>query len=84
VAAVGKPKREFTKPVTDEDLLAKVRELSKDGIKDILATAPKLERYAKVRALKKASGGSPGRGSRGQRGRIKDMVGDWKPRPCAP
>jgi polyribonucleotide nucleotidyltransferase len=76
VAAVGKPKREFTKPVVDEDLLAKVKELSKDGIKDILATAPKLERYGKVRALKKQVVEALGEEAAGKEGKVKDMVGD--------
>jgi polyribonucleotide nucleotidyltransferase len=75
-AAVGKPKREFTKPVVDEELLAKVRELSKEGIKDILATAPKLERYAKVRALKKQVVEALGEEAVGKEGKVKDMVGD--------
>jgi len=76
VAAVGKPKREFTKPVTDEELLAKVRELSREGIKDILATAPKLERYAKVRALKKQVVEALGEEAAGREGKVKDMVGN--------
>jgi len=75
-AAVGKPKREFRKPVVDEELLAKVKELSKEGIKDILATAPKLERYAKVRALKKQVVEALGEEAAGKEGKVKDMVGD--------
>ena len=76
VEAVGKPKREFTKPVVDEELLAKVKDLSKEGIKDILATAPKLERYAKVRALKKQVVEALGEEAAGKEGKVKDMVGD--------
>jgi polyribonucleotide nucleotidyltransferase len=76
VAAVGKPKREFTRPAVDEELLAKVQELSKEGIKDILATAPKLERYAKVRALKKQVVEALGEEAAGKEGKVKDMVGD--------
>jgi polyribonucleotide nucleotidyltransferase len=76
IAAVGKPKREFTKPVTDEDLKAKVQELAKDGIKEILATAPKLERYGKVRALKKQVVEALGEQAAGKEGKVKDMVGD--------
>lgn len=76
VEAVGKPKREFTKPEVDEELLAKVKELSKEGIKDLLATAPKLERYAKVRALKKQVVEALGEEAAGKEGKVKDMVGD--------
>jgi polyribonucleotide nucleotidyltransferase len=76
IAAVGKPKREFTKPVTDEELKAKVQELAKDGIKEILATAPKLERYGKVRALKKQVVEALGEEAAGKEGKVKDMVGD--------
>ncbi|KMY67781.1 polynucleotide phosphorylase/polyadenylase [Desulfocarbo indianensis] len=76
IAAVGKPKREYKKPEVDEELLAKVRELSKDGIKEILSTAPKLERYAKVRALKKQVVEAMGEEAAGREGKIKDMVGD--------
>ncbi len=76
IAAVGKPKREFKKPETDQELLAKVRELSREGIKDILATAPKMERYAKVRALKKQVVEALGEEAVGKEGKIKDMVGD--------
>ncbi len=50
--AVGKPKRAFTPPAEDTELLAKVRELSREGLAGVLATAPKLARYAKVAALK--------------------------------
>ncbi len=74
--AVGKPKREFAQPVTDEELLAKVRELSKDGIKDILATAPKLERYAKVRAVKQQVVEAMGEAAEGREKEIKNLVGD--------
>jgi len=76
VAAVGKPKREYKKLEVDEELLAKVRELSRDGIKEILSTAPKLERYAKVRALKKQVVEAMGEEAAGREGKIKDMVGD--------
>lgn len=75
-AAVGKPKREFTKPVVDEELLAKVKELAKDGIREILATAPKLERYGKVRALKKQVVEALGEEAAGKERKVKDMVGD--------
>jgi polyribonucleotide nucleotidyltransferase len=76
VAAVGKPKREFSKPVTDEELKARVQELAKDGIKEILATAPKLERYEKVRALKKQVVEALGEDAAGKEGKVKNMVGD--------
>ncbi len=75
-AAVGKAKREYTKPQVDQDLLAKVREMAAAGIKDILATAPKLERYAKVRALKQQVVEQLGEAAEGREKEVKNMVGD--------
>lgn len=72
---LGKPKRSFTPPVTDEDLLAEVRGLAAKGIKDILQTGPKLERYGKVRALKAAVIEALGEAAEGKEGKVKDMVG---------
>ncbi len=73
-AAVGKPKRSFDPPQDDEELLAKVRELSAEGIREILATAPKLERYAKVRALKQEVIDKLGEQAEGREGEVKAMV----------
>ena len=76
VREVGKEKRSFDPPVEDPELLEKVRELSKDGIRDILSTAPKLERYAKVRALKKSVLEALGEAAEGKESMVKNMVGD--------
>jgi polyribonucleotide nucleotidyltransferase len=73
-AAVGKPKREYTKPETDEELFAKVREASAAGIKEVLSTGPKLERYAKVRALKKEVVEALGEQYEDQAKEIKGMI----------
>ena len=75
-AKVGKAKREFAKPQVDEELLAKVRELCTTGIREILSTAPKLERYAKVRALKAEVVEKLGDEAAGREGEVKNMVGD--------
>ena len=77
-AAVGKEKREFTKPEVDQELLAKVRETSAPGIKDVLATAPKLERYAKMRALKKEVVAALAEQYEGRDKEIKGMVEDFE------
>ena len=75
-AKVGKAKREYTKPQVDEEMLAKVRELSTAGIREVLSTAPKLERYAKVRALKAEVVEKLGEEAQGRADEIKNMVGD--------
>jgi polyribonucleotide nucleotidyltransferase len=72
--AVGKPKRAFTPPDPEEDLLAKVRELCQQGLKEALGTGPKLERYAKVRALKEEVVEKMGEEAEGKEGTIKSMV----------
>ncbi len=76
IQAVGKPKRSFSRPQVDEDLLQRVRQLAAAGIKDILATAPKLERYAKVRALKEQVLQKLGELAEGREKEVKQMVGD--------
>ena len=76
VREVGKEKRSFDPPAEDPELLEKVRELSKDGIREILATAPKLERYAKVRALKASVVEALGEAAEGKESMVKNMVGD--------
>jgi polyribonucleotide nucleotidyltransferase len=76
VQKTGKEKRDYIKPQTDEAMLAKVRELCQTGIRDILSTGPKLERYAKVRALKAEVVEKLGEEAEGREGEIKNMVGD--------
>ena len=75
-AAVGKAKREFTKPVEDAELKAKVAELAAEGVKQVLATAPKLERYGVKRALKKEIVAQMGEEAAGREGQIKNMIED--------
>ena len=71
---LGKPKRSFTPPVEDLELTAQVRQLSQAGIKEILATGPKLERYGKVRALKKDVIEKLGEKAAGREGMVKNLV----------
>jgi len=73
-AAVGKPKREFTKPVEDEELKAKVAALAAEGVKKVLSTVPKLERYAVKRVVKKEVLAAMGEEAAGREGKIKDIV----------
>ncbi|MCB2225148.1 MAG: polyribonucleotide nucleotidyltransferase [Desulfarculaceae bacterium] len=73
-AAVGKPKREFTKPVEDTELKAKVAELAAEGVKKVLSTVPKLERYAVKRQVKKDVVAALGEEAAGREGKVKDMV----------
>jgi polyribonucleotide nucleotidyltransferase len=71
---VGKPKRSFTPPVSEDELLATVRAIAAADIKEILQTAPKLERYAKVRELKKKVIETLGEKAAGKEGKAADMV----------
>ncbi|MBU4606425.1 MAG: polyribonucleotide nucleotidyltransferase [Proteobacteria bacterium] len=73
-AAVGKAKREFTKPVEDTDLKAKVAALAAEGVKKVLSTVPKLERYGVKRAVKKEVLAAMGEEAAGREGKIKDIV----------
>ncbi|MBU4565182.1 MAG: polyribonucleotide nucleotidyltransferase [Desulfarculus sp.] len=73
-AAVGKAKREFTKPVEDTDLKAKVAALAAEGVKRVLSTVPKLERYGVKRAVKKEVLAAMGEEAAGREGKIKDIV----------
>ncbi len=74
MAACGKPKRAFNPPISDEELLAKVTELSAPGIAEVLAVKPKLERYAKVREVKKQVIEALGESALGKEGQIKAMI----------
>ncbi|MBI4798544.1 MAG: polyribonucleotide nucleotidyltransferase [Desulfarculus sp.] len=74
MAACGKPKRAFTPPVSNEELLAKVTELSAAGIAEVLAVRPKLERYAKLREVKKQVVEALGETALGKEGLVKGMV----------
>ena len=75
-AAVGKAKREFDKPVEDTELKAKVTELAAEGVKKVLSTVPKLERYGVKRAVKKEVVAAMGEEAAGREGKIKDIVED--------
>jgi polyribonucleotide nucleotidyltransferase len=74
MAACGKPKRAFTPPVSNEELLAKVTELSAAGIAEVLAIKPKLERYAKLREVKKQVVEALGETALGKESLVKGMV----------
>ncbi len=75
-AAVGRAKREYTKPVEDAELKAKVAQLAAEGVKKVLSTAPKLERYGVKRAVKKEVVAAMGEEAAGREGKIKDIVED--------
>ncbi|MCF8032228.1 MAG: polyribonucleotide nucleotidyltransferase [Desulfarculaceae bacterium] len=75
-AAVGKAKREFKKPVENTELKAKVAEIAAEGVKNVLATAPKLERYGVKRQLKKDVIAKMGEEAAGQEGQVKNIVED--------
>jgi polyribonucleotide nucleotidyltransferase len=71
---VGKPKRAFKAPVKDEELLAKVAELAQPGLNEVLSTAEKLPRYAKVREVKAQVIEALGEEGQIKAGQIKAMV----------
>ncbi|RJX30470.1 MAG: polyribonucleotide nucleotidyltransferase [Desulfarculus sp.] len=72
--AVGKPKREFAPPVEDLELKARVAELAAEGVKQVLATGPKLERYGIKRQVKKQVIAALGEAAEGKQGLVKDYV----------
>ncbi|MFH1060558.1 MAG: polyribonucleotide nucleotidyltransferase [Pseudomonadota bacterium] len=74
MAACGKAKRPFTPPVKDEELIAQVRKLSAAGMKEVLSTKPKLERYEKVRQLKAAVIEALGEAAAGKANYVKDLI----------
>jgi len=74
VAACGKEKRAFKPPVKDEELLAKVRAACAAGMREVLSTRPKLERYGKVRELKAQVIAELGEAAAGKEGLVKDMI----------
>jgi polyribonucleotide nucleotidyltransferase len=49
-AEVAKPMKEWTPPVSDDSMVAKVAELSKAALEDAFSTASKVERVAKISA----------------------------------
>jgi polyribonucleotide nucleotidyltransferase len=51
-AAVGRPKRAFTRPEHDDSLLERVRELATPGLRSAYANRDKLERYAALAQFK--------------------------------
>jgi polyribonucleotide nucleotidyltransferase len=55
VKVAGKPKRTFTPPATNKDLLTQIEDKSRKDLTDALNTEkyPKLESYAKVATIKK-------------------------------
>ncbi|MBL8619788.1 MAG: polyribonucleotide nucleotidyltransferase [Myxococcales bacterium] len=73
----GKPKREFTKPVADEALFAKVKELGLDDLAKAMATREKKKRGAAISEVHKkvaeqlTAEGQPWAGKR------KDVDGAW-------
>ncbi len=74
---IGKPKREFTKPVADEALFAKVKELGLDDLAKAMATKEKKKRGAAISEVHKrvadqlTAEGQPWAGKR------KDVDGAW-------
>jgi polyribonucleotide nucleotidyltransferase len=75
-AAVGKAKREFVKPVEDSEFKAKVAEAAAEGVKNVLSTVPKLERYGVKRALKKEVVAKMGEDAAGREKEVKGFVED--------
>ena len=79
VAAVGKSKREFTSPKLDEELLKEVEAKSFElGLKDAIKIPQKLERYAKLDAIKAELVETMAASFAGREPEIKDCYGEVK------
>ncbi len=76
MAACGKAKRDFVSPVANEELVAKVQPLAAKGLEDALSTRDKLERYAKIRQLKKQVVEGMGEEFANVSSELKEIVGE--------
>ncbi|MEZ4401949.1 MAG: polyribonucleotide nucleotidyltransferase [Kofleriaceae bacterium] len=76
-ATVGKPKREFVKPVADEALFAKVSELGLADLAKAMATREKKKRGAAVSAAHKAVADALTAEGQPWAGKRKEVDGAW-------
>lgn len=76
IKACGKAKREFTPPEANTELIAKVKPLAEKGLAEALTTTDKLERYAKIRQLKKQVAEDMGEEYADRIGEVKEIVGE--------
>jgi len=75
-AALGKPKRTFEPPLTDEALVAQLEGLATDRIKQNLTIAEKMQRYSTMRELKAEIFESLGEEYAERRGEVYSILGD--------
>ncbi len=76
VKAVGKPKRTFTPPAVNKDLLTRIEDQARKDLTDALNTEkyPKLESYAKVAVIKKKLIESLPEEQREEAGKLYDVL----------
>ncbi len=74
----GKPKMDFPEPAADEALRAKVRELAEPYLREVLSTAPKVERGQKRRAAYQAVLEALGAEVQGREGEVKEYFEEFE------
>ena len=74
--ALGKPKREYTVPVQDETLVARLTELAADRIAQAIVIPDKMERYAAVRKVKAEAFEALGEDFADRKEEASDILGD--------
>ncbi len=77
-AAAGKPKMAFEEPPVDEALKAKVRELARAGLEEVITTPRKVERNQKRKEVFRALLAELGEEALGREGEIKEYFEEYE------
>ncbi len=77
-AAAGKPKMAFEEPPVDEALKAKVRELARAGLEEVITTPRKVERNQKRKGVFRALLAELGEEALGREGEIKEYFEEYE------
>ncbi|WP_022854103.1 polyribonucleotide nucleotidyltransferase [Thermodesulfatator atlanticus] len=76
--AAGRPKIAFEEPQPDEALKAKVRELSEEGLKQVITTAKKVERNKKRKEVFKALLAALGEEAQGREAEVREYFEEFE------
>ncbi len=76
--AVGKPKRTFSPPEKDAELVAKLTTEAESQLHDAIVIPDKMERYSAVREVKKSIFESLGEDYADRGGEVSEILGDLK------
>ncbi len=76
--AVGKPKRTFSPPEKDAELVAKLTAEAESQLHDAIVIPDKMERYSAVREVKKSIFESLGEDYADRGGEVSEILGDLK------